>query len=83
MQNALYTTEHAKISKLLKQLQKQKVHIAVVLDEYGGTLGLVTLEDILEALGTTLADFFKESKDEQIVFKETDYFIDQLLYFLN
>ena len=36
-----------------------------------------TLEDILEALGTTLADFFKETKDEQIVFKEADYFIDQ------
>lgn len=36
-----------------------------------------TLEDILEALGTTLADFFKESKDEQLVFKEQDYFIDE------
>ena len=36
-----------------------------------------TLEDILEALGTTLADFFKETKDEQIVFKENDYFIDE------
>ncbi len=50
MQNAFYTTEHIKISNLLKQLQKKKVHIAVVLDEYGGTLGLVTLEDILEEL---------------------------------
>jgi CBS domain containing-hemolysin-like protein len=50
LQNAFYTTEHIKISKLLKQLQKNKVHIAVVLDEYGGTLGLVTLEDILEEL---------------------------------
>ncbi len=50
MQNAVYTTEHIKISDLLKQLQKKKVHIAVVLDEYGGTLGLVTLEDILEEL---------------------------------
>ena len=50
MQNAFYTTEHAKISDLLRQLQKKKVHIAVVLDEYGGTLGLVTLEDILEEL---------------------------------
>ena len=36
-----------------------------------------TLEDILEALGTTLSDFFKESKDEQIGFKENDYFIDE------
>ncbi|MBO5067414.1 MAG: HlyC/CorC family transporter [Clostridia bacterium] len=50
MQNAFYTTEHAKISDLLRQLQKKKIHIAVVLDEYGGTLGLVTLEDILEEL---------------------------------
>ncbi len=50
LQNAFYTTEHIKISKLLKQLQKNKVHLAVVLDEYGGTLGLVTLEDILEEL---------------------------------
>ncbi len=50
MQNAFYTTEHAKISDLLRQLQKKKVHMAVVLDEYGGTLGLVTLEDILEEL---------------------------------
>ena len=50
MQNAFYTTEHAKISVLLRQLQKKKVHIAVVLDEYGGTLGMITMEDILEEL---------------------------------
>jgi len=50
MQNAFYTTEHVKISALLRQLQKSKTHIAVVLDEYGGTLGMVTLEDILEEL---------------------------------
>ena len=50
MQNAFYTAEHVKISDLLRQLQKKKVHIAVVLDEYGGTLGIVTLEDILEEL---------------------------------
>lgn len=36
-----------------------------------------TLEDILAALGTTLADFFKETKDEQIVFKVQDYFVDE------
>ena len=41
-------TEHMKISVLLRTLQKQKVHMATVLDEYGGTLGIVTLEDILE-----------------------------------
>ena len=43
-------TEHMLISTLLKNLQKQKVHLAVVVDEYGGTLGIVTMEDILEEL---------------------------------
>ena len=43
-------TEHMKISSLLKSMQRQKVHMAVVVDEYGGTLGIVTLEDILEEL---------------------------------
>lgn len=45
-----FVTSHTKISKLLKQMQNQKYHMAVVLDEYGGTLGLVTMEDILEEL---------------------------------
>ena len=43
-------TEHMKISTLLKSMQKAKVHLAVVVDEYGGTLGIVTMEDILEEL---------------------------------
>ena len=43
-------TEHMKISDLLRSMQKQKVHMATVVDEYGGTLGIVTLEDILEEL---------------------------------
>ena len=74
MQNAFYTTEHAKISVLLRQLQKKKVHIAVVLDEYGGTLGMVTLEDILEELVGEIYDehdevinYFKQLSDDTFV----------------
>ena len=46
----LYTTGNTKISDLLRVLQKSKAHIAVVVDEYGGTEGIITLEDILEEL---------------------------------
>ncbi len=46
----LFTTPTKKIGDLLQELQQKKSHIAVVLDEYGGTVGIVTLEDILEEL---------------------------------
>ncbi len=47
---ALFVPKNRKIGALLKELQQEKLHIAVVLDEYGGTVGIITLEDILEEL---------------------------------
>ena len=48
--NVIYTTANTKISDLLRVLQTRKAHMAVVVDEYGGTVGIATLEDILEEL---------------------------------
>ncbi len=76
MQNAFYTTEHVKISTLLRQLQKQKVHIAVVLDEYGGTLGIVTLEDILEELVGEIYDEHDEIINHFKEIGENVYLVD-------
>lgn len=50
MGRVIYTTGNTKISDLLRILQKNKAHMAVVVDEYGGTEGIATLEDILEEL---------------------------------
>ncbi len=47
---ALFVPKNKKIGALLKELQHKKLHIAVVLDEFGGTVGIITLEDILEEL---------------------------------
>ena len=48
--DVIYTTANTKISDLLRVLQTRKAHMAVVVDEYGGTVGIATLEDILEEL---------------------------------
>ena len=47
---AVYVLKNEKISSILKLLQRKKAHVAVVLDEYGGTCGMITMEDILEEL---------------------------------
>lgn len=56
----IFVLQNEKISSLLRQLQKNKSHIAVVLDEYGGTYGIVTMEDILEEL---VGDIYDEHDD--------------------
>lgn len=50
VQKIIYTAPTIKISVLLRQLQLEKCHMAIVIDEYGGTKGMVTMEDILEEL---------------------------------
>ncbi len=58
-----YVPETKKISSLLEEFQKNKVHLAIVVDEYGGTSGIVTLEDILEEIVGEITDEFDEEED--------------------
>jgi CBS domain containing-hemolysin-like protein len=51
-----FVPEQMKISRLLKEMQRRKTHLAVVVDEFGGTSGLVTLEDVLEEIVGEIQD---------------------------
>ena len=65
--NVLYTPETKNISNLLQEFRKKQVHLAIVVDEYGGTEGIVTIEDILEEIVGEIAD---EYDDEKSLFTE-------------
>jgi CBS domain containing-hemolysin-like protein len=56
MKPVLYTPETKKISQLLQEFRNQQLHLAIVVDEYGSTAGIVTIEDILEELVGEIAD---------------------------
>jgi len=60
---AYYIPEAKKINDLLKEFQTSKIHMAVVINEYGGTLGIITLEDILEEIVGEITD---ESDNEEL-----------------
>ncbi len=62
-----FVPETKKINELLKEFQTKKIHLAVVIDEYGGTSGIIALEDILEEIVGEISD---ESDEDHILYSK-------------
>ena len=71
MRRPYFVPEGKKVTDLLAELRAQKIHMAVVLDEYGGTAGLVTLEDIIEEIVGEIHDEY-DYDDQKIIRLSTD-----------
>ncbi len=66
MRSVPYVPESKNVRDLLRELRQSKVHIAIVLDEYGGTAGLVTIEDIIEELVGEITDEYEPVQPQMI-----------------
>lgn len=73
---ALFVPEGKRVDELLLEFQRQRGHMAVVVDEYGGTAGLVTLEDILEEIVGDIVDEFNQEEQEIQVISNDEVILD-------
>ncbi|MBQ2922378.1 MAG: HlyC/CorC family transporter [Tyzzerella sp.] len=73
LRDAYFTYEHKNISELLVEMREASYNIAIVLDEYGETAGLITLEDILEEIVGEIHDEYDEYEEDELLTRINDF----------
>ncbi|WMJ21993.1 hemolysin family protein [Paludicola sp. MB14-C6] len=76
MRGVIYAPESARCRMLFKELKEKKTHMAVIVDEYGGTAGVVTMEDLLESIVGNIQDEYDQEDDEVKKIDENNYSLD-------
>jgi|YNPNPStandDraft_1061719.scaffolds.fasta_scaffold11886_5 putative hemolysin len=76
LRNAYFIPESKKVDELLQELQQRHVHMAVVVDEYGGTAGIVTIEDLLEEIVGEIQDEYDAEQPTVEAVREGEYLFD-------
>ena len=66
LRKATFVPENKTADDLLKQMQRDQIHMAIVVDEYGGTAGIITIEDILEEIVGEIADEYDDNESEEV-----------------
>lgn len=76
LRKTIFIPDSMKLDSVLREFQRKKVHLAIVVDEYGGTAGIVSLEDILEEIVGEIRDEYDKEEEEQMVKKVApDHFV--------
>jgi putative hemolysin len=79
MRPAYFVPESKKVDELLREMQQRRVHVAIVVDEYGGTAGLVTIEDILEEIVGEIQDEFDPEQTMVEHVSENETIVDAIM----